>query len=246
MTKEIATFDGREIGTDFYANITGTNFGAAAEKEYETVEVPGKSGDLHYPSNRFKNIEIVFFLRIFDNVVRNYLALSDFLASKDGYFRIEDSNFPEFYRMGEFKKIQDVQIDYGNNSGTMTVVFDAKPQKFMTLGEEVIEMKSSDSGKIILNETSFSSRPLLRVYTTAGGSGRIGDTVITVAKLSSGDYIDIDCDIEEAYKDDAANGRNESITLNDKKEFFELPPGESVVTLTNIDKLEITPRFYTI
>jgi phage-related protein len=56
-------------------------------------------------------------------------------------------------------------------------------------------------------------------------------------------YIDIDCELQEAYEDTLATPRNDKITLTDG-EFPKLLPGVNTISFTDLTELIITPKWW--
>ena len=117
------------------------------ERMVNTYEVPGRNGALVVDHNSYKNVDITAeiviprrngtadFLERFDN-------LRTSLLTQRGYQRLEDSLYPDEYRMA---CIKDVTYAKGNPySGVATVTFDAMPQRYLTSGETAALTLSSD------------------------------------------------------------------------------------------------------
>ena len=114
--------------------------------------------------------------------------------------------------------------------------FNCKPQRFLKEGEYSIEFTSAGS---IFNQYDTVALPLIRAYGT--GTFTIGN--VTVQITTANDYTDIDCDLQEAYKDTLATNCNANIVLSNGK-FPSLNPGNNNISMTGITKLEIIPRWW--
>ena len=80
----------------------------------------------------------------------------------------------------------------------------------------------------------------MRIYGT--GTVRIGDNIITIT--GSDTYIDIDCELMEAYKGGTNKNQFVSFSQND---FPVLKPGNNNIVLGgSVTSVEITPRWWTI
>ena len=172
---------------------------------------------------------------IIDKYNSNVKGLRNALLSQKGYQRLQDSINPEEFRLG---KALPFDVDeYGIlRAGEFTLQFNCKPQRFLTIGEEVITLTSNSS---IYSDFAEEAKPLIRAYGT--GSFSIGGVTIQITSASG--YTDIDCDLEEAYKDSLATDCNSNIVLTDDV-FPSLSFGENQVIMTGITKLEITPRWW--
>ena len=126
---------------------------------------------------------------------RNVEAVREWLLKDVGYKRLEDSYHPQFYRMARFIGPLDFDMRFLNLSGECTISFDCMPQRFLKSGEikEIILRKVK-----IGNPTEFASKPLFRVY---GSSGRllVNNTIMHIDDIDG--YVDIDCDLQDAYKE---------------------------------------------
>ena len=103
-------------------------------------------------------------------------------------------------------------------------------------GEKPVEFTAAGS---ILNKQLTETKPLIRAYGT--GSFSIGGVAIQIT--SANGYTDIDCDLQEAYKDTLATNCNANIVLTNGV-FPTLKSGSNAITLSGITKLIITPRWW--
>lgn len=231
------TFAGRS-SHEFGLLISGEGTYDSPERNVSKVEVPGHDGDLLFDRGNFKNITVAYpaFIKLgMPEKVRDFL---NYMASKTGYQRLEDTYHPYEYRMARFiSKVSVEAIGYMNRSGQFKIEFDCKPQRFLKSGEEPVEFTSNG---IIYNRTLFPSKPLLRIYGTGAGTVGIGSETITISSISS--YVDIDCEIMDAYK--GATNCNQNVSFTDD---IVIPSGEVGIAKTgNITKVVITPRWYII
>ena len=225
-----------DVDSRSYAvGIYGDKLAEAPERDEEFVSVPGRNGDLILDNGRYKNQTVPYKAYIIDKYNSNVKGLRNALLSQKGYQRLQDSINPEEFRLG---KALPFDVDeYGIlRAGEFTLQFNCKPQKFLTIGEEVISLTSNSS---IYSDFVEEAKPLIRAYGTGGFS--IGGVTIQITSANS--YTDIDCDLEEAYKDSLATDCNSNIVLVDDV-FPILTFGENQVTMTGITKLEITPRWW--
>ena len=157
--------------------ITGEAVYNAPERDVEMISIPGRNGSFALDKGRFENIEVTYPAGIFaDNEANFANAISEFrnfLCSRNGYVRLQDEYNPNEYRMAVYKsglEVTPAQL----KAGEFEIVFDCKPQRFLTSGETAIEMVSAGSlVNQITNPTLFDSNPLLAV--TGSGTIRISD-----------------------------------------------------------------------
>ena len=107
------------------------------EKDVEVYEVPGRSGDLIVDYGSYKNVEITAEIVIQATAPDTFLTLYDALRAsimvQSGYQRLEDSLYPNEYRMARCTGVEMQQTD--SMRGTATITFDAKPQRYYSSGE---------------------------------------------------------------------------------------------------------------
>lgn len=231
------TFNGRSTH-EFGIFISGESTYSAPERNVVSQEVAGRNGSLLFDMGNFKNISVKYPSYIEEDLPSRIRDFLNFAGSQIGYQRLEDTYHPYEYRMARFKSNPSIDTSgYMNRGGKFTLEFDCKPQRFLKSGEEVISLTAN--GKI-LNRTDFSSKPMLRVYGSSAGTVGIGSETITISSIST--YVDIDCEIMDAYKGSTNCNQNVSFT-ND----IVLSPGENNISKTGgITKIEITPRWYII
>lgn len=238
MTKHIFYYNGKSTA-DFGIYISGEDTWKKPAPDLERTEIPGRNGDLVSTNRRYKNIDIEYHAGIIHDFDTNYSGFTNFLLSSPGYHRLEDSYHPEVYRMGVMESSFEPEMAVANKAGKFNVRFSCKPQMFLKAGEQ--ERTFFSSG-VLVNPTLFEAKPLIRVW----GTGRleIGSEAVTITKVD--DYIDIDCDLQDAYKDTAAKNCNSNIILY-SDQFPTIPPGKADIVLGHgITKVVIIPRWWTL
>ncbi len=236
--KHLLTLNGRSM-RDFALIISGEDSWKKPTPDVERLSIPGRNGDLVFSNHRYENVEIKYHAGITKDFDQNFTALSNFLLSLTGYQRLEDSYHPDVYRMALLESALTPETTAKNREGQVDLVFSCKPQMFLKSGEQTTTFTKAGS---IYNPTMFDSKPLLRIY----GTGQVGIGEETVVITTADGYTDIDCDIEEAYKDTAAINCNGNIELS-SDDFPVLSPGANKITMTSgITKIEIIPRWWKI
>lgn len=231
---EYLTFNNKS-SRDFEVWISGSGTFNAPERDVENITVPGRNGDLHIDHGRFKNIQIVYPAFITKDFRANFDAFKAFMLSQRGYKRLCDTYSPEVYRMAAYKSTIEPKMTARNLAGSFNIVFDCDPRRFLVSGEQ---KKTYTAAGELRNPTLYPSAPLIRAY--GNGSLTINDTTLTIAGIS--DYIDIDCDLQEAYK--GSESLNSKVTLDDGS-FPRLEPGTNEISFT-VSTIEITPRWWTV
>lgn len=229
------TFNGKS-SKDFGVYISGLNTFGAPERDVETISISGRNGDLTLDNGRYKNIDISYPAFIFDRFDNNIEGLRNFLLSQKGYQRLEDTYHPNEYRMARYKGGFSAKVIDELYAGEFDLTFDCYPQRYLKIGEQVITITTDSS---IYNEYMQIAKPLIRAYGT--GTFTIGD--ISVQITTADDYTDIDCELQEAYKDDLTTNCNANIVLLNG-DFPSITSGDNEITLDGITQLEIKPRWW--
>ena len=205
---------------------------------YTRTAVPGRSGDLYTYEERMENVDIAYDCQITHDLLKNFDTFNALMTRQIGYRRIEDTLYPERFRLGVFRGALDPAYMRVHRSAKFTVTFNCKPQHYLKAGERVQTYTASGT---IRNPALFESRPLIRVY--GAGVVNVGSYKLTIASHTSA-YMDIDCDIEDAFC--GTTNLNSYLTI-DADDYPRLNEGDTGIVLgTGITKVEITPRWYTV
>lgn len=220
---------------DFQVYLTDAGIYGMPERDADTVQIEGKSGDLIIDNGRYKNKSTTFPCIIVDNFTENFSAFIGYILNQKGYIRIENSFKPDEFILGRYTGELEPKITMYAEKGKFELQFDRKPQRYIKEGEFPIEYTSSGS---IYNAYTGTALPLVRVYGT--GTLTIGSISIVINSVDT--YVDIDCELQDAYK--GTTNCNGNITLSNDK-FFELASGINNFTIGNgISKIEIIPRWW--
>lgn len=228
-------FNGKSF-IDFGVFISGAGTFDAPERDTEKVEIPGRNGDLTIDNGRYKNIPIKYPAFIVNSFSSNVEGLRNYLLTQKGYKRLEDTYHPEEFRMGKIAGGFTTKPVAELWAGEFDLEFDCYPQRFLKSGEIPVEFTQAGT---LENRQLTEAKPLIRAYGT--GSFEIGGVAVEITQADG--YTDIDCELEEAYKDTLSTDKNGMIILTDGI-FPTLMPGSNTVTLSGITKLEIRPRWW--
>ena len=228
------TFDSTP-STNFGVYISGTGVYNAPIREYDPIAVPGRDGDILGFEKRLANLELIYPAFIYSSFSTNIAALRDFLLSRDGYKRLTDTYHTDEYRIAYYAGGLETEMLQNLRAGRFDITFMCKPQRYLTSGETATTFTSDGT---ISNPTNNTALPLIRIYGT--GIVGIGDNAVTVS--SSPGYVDVDCEIMEAYYGQTL--LNDAISVQNI-DFPVLKAGNTGITLgTGITKVEITPRWW--
>lgn len=213
--------------------ISGTGVFNSPARDREMIEVPGRNGDIIIDHGRYKNIEVTYPAFIVKNFKSNLTAWANKMLEPVDYARLSDTYHPDEFRLAVLSQGMVVDPVRWLAAGSFDLVFNCRPERFLTSGETATTFTA---GGTINNPTDMPSKPLIRV--TGAGTITVNGTAIEIASHSLS-YIDIDCDLQEAFC--GSTNANQYISLS---EFPKLDSGANSVALTGVTKVEITPRWW--
>lgn len=229
---------GGESSADFGMVIGEAPAYDKATRKTTTYSVPGRNGDIVIQEDAWSDVPHsykVWVAKDHDDLTDLVNAFTAWLNSIKGYQRLEDSFEPETFRLAYYNGGQSVSNEL-TQYGETTIQFICRAERFYKSGEQPITVSNGDK---LFNFTRFASKPLIHIEGSGTVTVTIGDKTITAAVT---DYINIDCDRQNAYRLPTEN-KNTDISGT----FPTIEPGESAVATTGtITKLEITPRYFTI
>ena len=210
---------------------------AYPERDYTITHIPGRNGDIIQDNGCYKNVERTYEVS-FDAPNEDFAtyanAVSAWLHSTTGYARLEDSYEPNYYRMATYQESNIFENLY-NQAGTATIVFECKPQRFLKTGDNTITIQNSLT---IMNPTGFEAYPLFKVTGTSGVLTVNGNSIMF---SSIDDFVMLDCELQDAYKE--TTNKNSTVSGT----FPVLKPGSNAISWTgNISSVTMKPRWWTI
>lgn len=210
---------------------------AYPERDYTITHIPGRNGDIIQDNGCYKNVERTYEVS-FDVLNEDFAtyanAVSAWLHSTTGYARLEDSYEPNYYRMATYQESNIFENLY-NQAGTATIVFECKPQRFLKTGDNTITIQNSLT---IVNPTGFEAYPLFKVTGTSGVLTVNGNS-ITFSSID--DFVMLDCELQDAYKE--TTNKNSTVSGT----FSVLKPGSNTISWTgDISSVTMKPRWWTI
>lgn len=239
------------------------------QRDYETIHIPGRDGDLLIDKKSYKNVSRTYTVSFSQEGKKNFTALANALAewlnSSSGYARLEDSYEPEYYRLACYQKAVEITNAY-HIAGSATIEFTCKPQRFLKTGDKIIRFIRSEQSiedsdnRLILdssgnniegfveiqrflnNPTSHISLPIIKIYGNGIGEVQIGNNVISLLSLSN--YLIIDSDLMEVYKD--GENCNSKVKFSSNS-FPKLYPGINDISFSGgVTYVEVIPKWWTI
>ena len=185
------------------------------ERQQSTQTVAGRSGDILFSTTSFKNYnqpyEVFLDSKEKGGLEAVFPRLVDWLMGNEGYQRLEDSYFPEFYRLAYYSGGAEFLTMF-NEYGQGTLTFNCNPCKYFKTGEQ--EQEVEHNGKLY-NPSSFPATPLIKFKTTVKAANtyaaiQINDrpsVVIDISNFTVGTEITIDVATHTVTKS-APNSQN--------------------------------------
>jgi phage-related protein len=224
-------YDNKSLA-DFGLYISGHGTFNAPARRVSYVSVPGRNGNLTLDEGCYENTEVKYVSYIPEGMKLNTQGLRNFLMTKAGYRRLEDTYHPDEFRLGRYVQGLEVEPSQMHVAATFELTFDCKPQRYLKEGENPVEVTN---GGILYNPEDMTALPLIRVY--GAGSFNINGYA---GLVDAATYTDIDCETQEAYMGTVS--RNSGVTLTNG--FPKLTPGDNAIALNGFSKVEITPRWW--
>ena len=210
------------------------------ERDQEIQHVPGRNGDIVLSSGSFNNYEqeysVFLDAKKYGGLEQVMPKLADWLLGHTGYQRLEDSYFPDFYRMAYYSGGSEF-LSIFNEYGKGTLTFVCQPEKFYKSGERRIELSKN---QVLLNPSSFRAKPLILVQGSGQGTLTFNSKSINISNIGSN--VAIDVKLHKAYN--GSTNRNNTIT--GKFEDLELGRSTTIIWSGGITGVTITPRWWTI
>ena len=227
---------GTVVSSTYGVYISGSGIFNAPARDYEHIEIPGRSGDLVLNKQRLRNIDLVYPAFIMASLDSNISGLESALLSKIGYQRLTDTYNTDEFRLATFEGPITVKPIKKLTAGEFEILFKCKPQRFLTSGESTTTITSSSGS--ISNPTNFDSKPLIKV--TGYGTVTVAGVTITIANQFAS--VTIDSELGDCYS--GSNNANPYVSFSGNQ-FPVLKPGSNSISRTgNVTKIEITPRWW--
>lgn len=171
---------------DYGIYIGGEGTFNAPKRDVEMISIPGRNGAFALDKGRFENIEVTYSAFNYEIDLATFAQnLSDFrnaICSQKGYQRLTDTFHTDEYRMAAYISGLEIKPIEFNTASTFDIVFDCKPQRYLTSGEAAVTVTN---GQTITNPTLFDASPLLEV--TGYGNINLNDNVITINNIAIGE-----------------------------------------------------------
>lgn len=195
-----------------------------AEKNYEELEIPGRNGKLFIDKKCYKPFKYEITCTLMPN--SNIRDISAWLDSSGKL--IISTELDKFYEV-----IIKNQIDFAQAYkvfNEFVIIFEVQPIAFSVEDKKIIVTKQTD---ITILRATYDMKPYIKV----NGNGNVTLTINNKSAILKEikDYIELDCELEEAYKNN--KNCNSSIECED---FPKLIPGKNSINwIGNVSSIEI-------
>ena len=210
-------------------------------RKREVQAVPGRSGDIIIEFDTFENYEQQYdcFLdaKQLGGLETVIPKVSDWLLGNRGYNRLEDSYFPDVYRMAYVVNSLEFTSHF-NEYGWGTLTFNCAPEKYFKMGEEEITLSRNQK---LFNPSSFPAKPLITLTGNgAGGILNLNGETISISSVPS--KLVIDTKQHTVYN----GATNMSSMIQGQYEKLFLGKETTFNWSGGITSVVITPRWWTV
>lgn len=219
-------------------------------RKIEVQTIPGRNGDNIIETDSFENYtqEYSAFLdsKYIGGLEMIIPKVSDWLLGHTGYQRLEDSYFPDVYRMAYYTGGANF-VSLFNEYGEGTLTFNCAPEKYYKFGDESITLTNEER---LYNPSSFRAEPIITLSCSGDGILSINGRELTIdsTHLPTGTTIPwpitltVDVKTHKAYS--GTTNYNMIVAVN--YEHMKLDK-ESVISWSGgITGVSIIPRWWTI
>ena len=211
-------------------------------RKREVQAVPGRNGDIIIEFDTFENYEQQYecFLdaKYLGGLTSVIPKVSDWLLGNRGYQRLEDTYFPDVFRMAYVVNAIEFTSHF-NEYGSGTLTFNCAPEKYFKMGENEISLTKNQK---LFNPSSFTAKPLITL-TMNGNSGTLtlNGNLISISSGVSGTLV-LDTKNHTVY-----NGTtNRSSMIQGEYEKLYLGKENTITWSGGVTAAKIIPRWWTV
>ena len=214
---------------------------SAPEPIVEKISVPGRSGELHIYSGAYKNRQGSCSAYVYhpDNVKAEFGKIQQWLLGAKGYRRLVTDDDPDHFLRAMVVNGAEVAARM-NKIAPFVLKFDCAPFRYLSSGEEAIEIKDASEVK---NPTLYDAAPIYEIVGDGNVVIGVNDDTLTVNDLGVYIYsrtMYFDAETMNAYTPDTPNANDRVSTVGDMK----LRGGVNSITITgSVESVKIIPRW---
>lgn len=216
------------------------------EADIDFQSVDGRSADIIFDKNKFKDIEKTFPMRLFkdsnSNLPTQLRNIAGWLYSSGGYSSLVFSEYSDYYYKAFYYSSTTADDKYFD-SLIINFTFKCQPFMFRLDGEDERDI---ENGSALTNPEPFESLPLItfnKTTSTAGSTLYINGEQYTIAKEAGKGIITIDSETGIAYKEGGVNVSKYCLINGAGYHPITLQPGRNEISYYNMDQVKIKPRW---
>ena len=118
------------LSSDYGIYVLRTNDEDFPERDYESVEIPNRTGNLILDNGRWKNKYVVYNCVCFNNPSKNVPLFIGVFTKTGTDVRIEDTINPDYMKLGKFTGGTTPKFKPYKTAATFDLVFDCDPRKW--------------------------------------------------------------------------------------------------------------------
>lgn len=220
-----------------------------ARRKQTVYNVPGRTGSVIFQEDAWEDVNRSYNVfipeaieedsggNISGTLAERVTEFEAMLNSKKGYQRLEDNFEPDIFRLAYYSG-GDGFTNELLTIGRATLNFTCNAKRFLKTGETPVEVSNGDT---LDNPTRYDAKPLIKIEVSSPSTITVSIGGATISADVT-DYIYIDCDEMNAYRQSAENKNNDVSGA-----FPSLAPGSNMIGITGSPtKVTITPRWFTI
>ena len=212
---------------------------AGAERDVTYTGVPGRSGDLITDNGRYKNLNIPYTMALLNTEARPFgeiaRAISGWLLSEVGYFRLWDSYDENYFRLASYKGEVNIEQEL-ETLGSLSLTFSCKPYQYSFQGQIPIPMTAPG---VLYNPEAFPAAPYMKLTGEGDVTLYIGGNSLQIKEIDG--FIELDFELPNAYK--GMTPQNHKVSGANLSGVRLLPGENSISWAGNVESLEIIPRW---
>lgn len=211
------------------------------QRNQDVQTVPGRNGAIVLSNGSFANYEqsyqVFLDAKHIGNLEQVMPKVTDWLLGNEGYQRLEDSYFPDVYRMAYYSGGAEF-VSFFNEYGEGTLTFNCAPEKYFKMGDRDIVLSKN---QVLRNPSVFAAMPLIKI-TGNGSNGTLtfNSNSLTIAAVPSS--ITIDTKLHKAYN----GSTNYNNKISGYYENMKLGKETQITWSGGITAVTIVPRWWTI
>lgn len=236
-----------------YNGVSSASMGVFVEKapnwpkprrKRDVYSIPGRNGDIVFDQGAFETVTLEYPIAYIGGAA-TASEIADWLLSAPDYCRLEDTYYPDVYRLVRIDGPLDIENTLGK-AGRAKLRMYARPEVFTKAGDSPIDIPEDGwiHSVTIHNPFPFNAKPIIEIegYGTVNLSTPGGGLEVRLAPYEPA--VTIDCERQTLIH----NGFAYESATTVYGEFPHLLPGENVITISapdgEIRGARITPRWW--